>query len=343
MRHAFPVLLAIVLAVPVSGCVAGTEGLEGAYTFYDRTPPAEHAFPWDGDQALESPLAVGAKMDIGVSYRGLTFRPASVQVDPPSVAEVEVLRNDGFSLVGKAAGTALVTVKGATRQDSIQVRVREPDGAAIVLRPWNWYPLPASFYDKGLALLKDRESHLFGIARSQGTDLTGFGPYAFQSASGGESIVVAAPRARSNFLDLKGVAPGVETFTFGPSDPVQVTVVTEADIASVKALEAWRTVPGPAFACKAGETLYVILVPYDAAGRMVVGTTDGEAPTVEIPEASAPMLSDTTPSKPSADLTEVLQNRTVFLKCETAGDAQATIRWRTFEVPVTVAVGAQAS
>ncbi len=338
MRHSILVPITIVLASILPGCISGTEGIEGNYTFYDRTPPAEHAFPWDGDQTLAAALAVGARIDVGVSNRGIVFQPRSADVDLTSVAVVDGVRTDGFTLLGKAAGTALVTVHGASMQDGVRIQVREPDGAAILVRPWNWYPLPATFYDQGLAILQGRESHLFGVARSNGTDLTGFGPYVFQAGTTGASVIAATPRARSNFLDLKGVAPGVETFTFGPSDSVQVAVVTEEDITSVVALEAWHSVPGPAFTCKVGETLYVVLVPYDAAGRMVVGATTGDAPTVTIDESSVPFLSDTTPGESSEELKDVLQNRTVFLKCDRSGDAQATIHWRTFEVPITFAI-----
>ena len=342
MRRVPRFATAALIALALAGCVAGTEGEWGVYTFFDRTPPSQHAFPWDGDQLLDAPLAVGASMTIGVTYRGFGVRPESVQMDPPGIVRMDFVKDGGFQVTGLAAGQVLLTVSGATREDRVRLDVRAPTTARVELRPWNWYPLPADYFADGLAVLQGATSHLFGRALAGGQGLTGFGPHAFRTA-GDASKVAGTPRAGSNFLDLVGVAPGTERFAWGPSGEVEVACVTEADIVAVRPLEAWHTQSGTAYVCEVGETLVVALVPYDAAGRMVSGTTTGDAPEVAVDPASEGLLSDTTPSQPSDELRDVLQNRSVLLKCEAAGAAQATLSWRGFTVPITVAVRAKAT
>jgi hypothetical protein len=341
-RLALPLLLSpVALVLALWGCVAGTEGIQGVYTFYDRTPPSEHAFPWDGDQVLDAPLAVGATMTIGVTYSGFAVHPEKVQMDPPGIVTVDALQDGAFVVTGVSAGQVLLTVTGATRWDQVRLDVKAPTAARVEARPWDWYPLPAAYFDGGLAVLQGATSHLFGRALAGGGSLTGAGPHAFRAA-GDQGHVAGTPRAGSNFLDLTGVSPGTERFAWGPSDEVEVACVTEADIASVRPLEAWHTQSGASYVCEVGETLFVMLVPYDGAGRLVSGTTSGDGPSVSLPETAAGILSDTTPAQPSADLKAVLQNRTVFLKCEGVGTAEATLYWRNFPaVAVTVAVKAK--
>jgi len=87
-----------------------------------------------------------------------------------------------------------------------------------------------------------------------------------------------------------------------------------------------------------------VVVPYDGDGRMVVGTTDAiDPPSVVLDEAAQPYLSDTTPADPNEELRDVMQNRTVFLKCEAAGTATATVSWNGMsrDVTVTIAPAAQ--
>lgn len=332
---------AVLVALALAGCVAGTEGLQGVYTFYDRTPPSEHAFPWDGDQLLDAPLAVGATMTVGVTYRGFGVRPERVQMDPPGIVTVGDLKDGGFVVTGVDEGQVLLTVTGPTRWDQVRLDVRAPTQQRVELRPWDWYPLPAEYFAGGLAVLQGATSHLFGRALAGGQGLTGAGPHAFRSA-GDQTKVAGTPRAGSNFLDLRGVAPGTERFAWGTSAEVEVACVTEADIAGVRPLEVAHDQGGADYLCEAGETLFVTLVPYDAAGRMITGTTTGDAPVLAIAEDSAALLSDTTPAQPSDELKAVLQNRTVFLKCDAAGSGSATLSWRGYDVPITVTVAAKA-
>ena len=236
MRSVLSIFLPLVAALALSGCVAGTEGEEGNFTFYDRTPPAQHAFPWDGDQSLSSPLALGARLQVGVSSHGIGFRPERVTVEPASLATVESIYDTGFILQANAAGQVRITVQGATREDHVSIVIRQPDEAEVLLRPWDWYPLPESYFDHGMAVLLGATSHLFGQARAGGVDLTGYGLHTFLPASAGDSVFAATSRQSSNFLDLKALAVGTEKYSFGPSAQVEVGVVTEEDIASVKLL-----------------------------------------------------------------------------------------------------------
>lgn len=334
---------AVALAIAAAGCVAGTEGLLGVYTFYDQTPPAEHEFPWDASRELARPLAVGATLDVRVTYNGFAFRPSAVDLVPAGVASLAGIDADGFRIRGDAPGVVTVHVEGVSRYDEIQVSVVQPTERRVDLRPWNWYPLPSDYFLQGMSVLVGRSAYLFGTASGGGSDLTGVGHAAFARTSAGDAIDFA-PVAGSDFAKLTAKAAGTDTFVWGDSVPVTVAAVTEADIAAIDVIEIWRTQRGNAYQCEVGQTLYVVVVPYDGDGRMVVGTTDGiDPPSVVLDEAAQPYLSDTTPADPNEELRDVMQNRTVFLKCEAAGTATATVSWNGMsrDVTVTIAPAAQ--
>jgi hypothetical protein len=338
MRVISPAILVLLLSAVIAdgGCVAGSEGLQGVYTFYDQTPPAEHEFPWDSNRELARPLAVGATLHLRVTYRGFSFRPTSVEATPPSMASVVDIVDDGFILKGIASGQVRVRVEGATRWDEIDVDVRKADAERLDVRPWNWYPLPLQFIQNGMAVLVGQSGWLFGAALSQGRELTGHGQSEIVRTSAGDAIEHQEMLA-SNFVKLTAQAPGEETFLWGMSDPVTVHAVTEDDIDDVAVLEAWNTQSG-AMDCRVGDTLYVMVVPFDVEGRIIVGTTTGESPVSDIGEEYQAIIEDTTPADLDGDLRELLQNRTVFLRCRSAGAATATISWRDFsrEIQITV-------
>lgn len=342
-KGAYAASVVVGLAVlGAQGCIAGTEGELGVFTFYDQTPPAQHEFPWDANRELTSPLAVGAVLDMRVTHRGFAFRPATVTLTPAGIATLEGIDSDGFRIRGNATGTVTVQVDGASGHDEIQVTVVQPTTRRIDLRPWNWYPLPSDYFLQGMAILVGQSGHVFGTASSLGTDLTGYGHARFSRTSAGDAIDVQ-PVAGSDFAKLTAMAEGTDTFAWGDSDPVTVAAVTVADVAAIDVVEIWRVQRGNAYQCDVGQTLYVVVVPYDAEGRMIVGTTDEEAPpTVTMDEASQVRLSDTTPTEPTDELRDVMQNRTVFLKCESAGSAEATLTWRGFSRNVTVTIAADA-
>jgi hypothetical protein len=235
-----------------------------------------------------------------------------------------------------------VRVDGKSGYDEIQVAVAQPTARRIDVRPWNWYPLPSDYFLQGMAILVGQSGYVFGTASALGTDLTGYGHATFSRTSAGEAIDIA-PVAGSDFAKLTAKAEGTDAFAWGDSEPITVAAVTATDVAAIDVVEIRHVQRGNAYQCDVGETLYVVVVPYDAEGRMIVGTTGEEPPpTVTMDEASQVRLSDTTPAEPTEELRDVMQNRTVFLKCESAGTATATVSWRGFSRDVTVTITADA-
>lgn len=322
-------------------CFQGTEGLQGNFVFYDKTPRPVQSWPMDFDRAVDRPLAAGAILPLRVTWNGYEVPPAEVRIDDPSVLELVELTGDGCLLRGLAPGEATVTVRSSTgREDGLRIQVRRPDGDRILLRPWNTYPLPSGYYEGGLAILVGATSHLFGEMTAGNQVLTGYGAHRFLTLpdEDADPAIAGTPRAGSDFLDLKARKAGYTHFSFGHSEEVLVRGVTEADIRGASLLEAWKVQGGSSWVCQVGDLLFPSVIPLDDEGRLVTGTSEDPGPVLEIDPDSRGLVEDQTPADLSREWKEVLQNRAVFLKCLAEGTATGQVAWREFRLPFTVQV-----
>jgi len=334
--------LAIAGILGLCSCFQGTEGEEGTFVFYDKTPRPEQAWPVDFDRPVDRPLAVGALLPLRVTWNGYAVHPADVEVDDPTVLELHDLAEDGCLLRGVAPGVASVTVRSSTgRQDRLSMEVRRVGEDRVLLRPWNTYPLPAAYFQDGLAILVGATSHLFGEMKAEdGKVLTGYGAQHFLTLPDEDQdpAIQGTPRAGSDFLDLKALKAGYTHFSFGHSSEVLIRAVTEDQVQGASLLEAWKVQGGSSWVCQVGDLLFPTVLPYDDEDRLVTGTSADPGPTLEIDPESRSLVEDQTPADLSQQWKEVFQNRTVFLKCLAEGEATGHVAWRQFRLPFTVRV-----
>ena len=304
-------------------CFEGTEGEEGHFTFHDLTPEAGQ---WvKTDQALNRPLAVGARLALVVRDGGQTFTPAEVSSSAPDVIAVESNGED-YLLHARRAGEARVSVRKGEDWDTVTVRSESIAHTEILLFPLGELMSDQDFAADGVVLTPGAKIWGFMEHRSsKGERLTGYGGGACTMDPGGGALFADDGSDRFSIQ-----APAAETpLTLTCGEAALDLPVRAAD--SAVRLEAFSYLDGkfgPAFYDVARmQTQYVVLLARDAEGRLVQGAA-GEPVTLDIPPDLANYVTERTYEDDSPELQELFaSNRVVALDFARTGTYELTASW----------------
>lgn len=356
MTQRLPFALLVTLLVAASAaCNVGSLGSSGEFRFTDETPELESDF----SREVDRPLATGAVMELKIRRVGGEEHVADATSSDTAVLEVVQTGTDWVKVRGLAAGTATLSVTGASgTEDSIELEVRAIGSTQIEVIPWDpLVRLDNSLWSGGVALLTNSNTRAFALHKdASGGTLSGYGAVDCAAEEG-----LRAVRADdSDFLTLtSGDTKGAFALTCGESS-MDVSVVGEEDVASL-ALYSQTDNLGPAtpetpLELEAGRNFIMHVPAYTADGTYVIGagaepihvtSPEGSVVTISVDpvtaaaeaEAAAEESEEEDAGQGQADLARILANgRAFIIDANGLGDTTVTVTWagQTVEIPVTV-------
>jgi hypothetical protein len=337
--HAIRLVAIVLFPLILPACGVGLQGNEGRFFFHDQTPHISTR-----GEVLR-PLAVGARLRLGVSGAGMIVSASSSDED---IIEVVDYGSDYVEVRGSGPGVGTVKVSDMNGgNDSIDIRVREIRSAEIKLMPWaSIVALPDTLWAEGAVLLTGASVPVFVELRGEdGELLTGSGAAEWQVPEGSPATI-SAGRGDSATVRAMADATGPVEVRFGEWASVTLDVVEADAVARVglySQTEDVQSGPGGALTLENGRSHLMHVTAYTTDGRYVIGAgTTTIGPRAEESAPFAVTLDAASAEETDPDATDVIRaltnGRAFILKTTATGQAGLTVEWlgeeHTFEILV---------
>jgi len=327
-------LTTIMLFSMLTGCLTGTTGENGNFTFYDQTKTPEF---WQTDRKIDAPVATGASLAIQIKKTSNFKLVQSLEsVDfSPMLCKKTGFDSGILEIKANAAGATKMTVKADGLTDTLGLTIKEPAKQSIEPRPWHNLYLKPLIFPKGVVVQQGSKFWLFGWQiDAKGDSLTGYG--ADKWVVDGDTFTYKT-EPYSDYLELTAIKDGESTMKFGKATyklwSGQETIVKTMSFYDALAEEA-----GSVFEIKYGSPTIIYMALYDADKRLIVGELSS-MPEFKSSDDSIVKLSVPTEKdlKNKASGISLNYSRVVLVQCQAeTGSAVVTVSWSGLKEEFTV-------